>query len=115
MYTAAVTNAYDREGRSHQRRAVWHGPPSPRGAATRPDPERTSCGSFCSFNDPTAICGSSRRSQRGSQAGIDRLASTNSELPMAVAGATTGAVHAHIDPRPAGIAEMERGKWLLSR
>jgi hypothetical protein len=32
---------------------VWHGPPFP-GQARQPgpDPERTSYGSFCSFNDP---------------------------------------------------------------
>jgi catechol 2,3-dioxygenase-like lactoylglutathione lyase family enzyme len=32
---------------------VWHGPPFPREARQPgPDPERTSYGSFCSFNDP---------------------------------------------------------------
>jgi predicted enzyme related to lactoylglutathione lyase len=34
---------------------IWHGPPFPVGARQPgPDPERTSYGSFCSFNDPDA-------------------------------------------------------------
>src|SRR6266404_6805766 len=34
---------------------VWHGPPFPREARQPgPDPERTSYGSFCAFNDPDA-------------------------------------------------------------
>ena len=40
-------------GRGINASAVWHGPPFPPEARLRgPAPERTSYGSFCSFNDP---------------------------------------------------------------
>ena len=40
-------------GRGINASEVWHGPPFPPEARLRgPDPERTSYGSFCSFNDP---------------------------------------------------------------
>ena len=57
-------------GRGIELSNVWHGPPFPV-EARQPgaDPDRTSYGSFFSFNDPTAIRGSSRRSPPGSRAG----------------------------------------------
>jgi catechol 2,3-dioxygenase-like lactoylglutathione lyase family enzyme len=40
-------------GRGVEVSGVWHGPPFPPAARQPgPDPERTSYGSFCSFNDP---------------------------------------------------------------
>jgi catechol 2,3-dioxygenase-like lactoylglutathione lyase family enzyme len=40
-------------GRGIEVTDVWHGPPFPREVRQPgPDPERTSYGSFCSFNDP---------------------------------------------------------------
>jgi catechol 2,3-dioxygenase-like lactoylglutathione lyase family enzyme len=40
-------------GRGVDVRDVWHGPPfPPQARQPGPDPERTSYGSFCSFNDP---------------------------------------------------------------
>ena len=40
-------------GRGIDATAIWHGPPFPAEARQPgPDPERTSYGSFCSFNDP---------------------------------------------------------------
>jgi catechol 2,3-dioxygenase-like lactoylglutathione lyase family enzyme len=43
----------DLVGRGIEVNDVWHGPPFPTEARQPgPDPERTSYGSFCSFNDP---------------------------------------------------------------
>jgi hypothetical protein len=40
-------------GRGIDVRGIWHGPPFPVEARqSGPDPERTSYGSFCSFDDP---------------------------------------------------------------
>jgi catechol 2,3-dioxygenase-like lactoylglutathione lyase family enzyme len=40
-------------GRGIDASDIWHGPPFPvRARQPGPDPERTSYGSFCSFNDP---------------------------------------------------------------
>jgi hypothetical protein len=53
----------------------WHGRPFPAVARQpAPDPQRTSCGSFFSFNDPDSNTCLSRRSPRGSPAGSTPLA-----------------------------------------
>ena len=54
LVVSDIEAAYDElVGRGIEVSDIWHGPPFPVEARQPgPDPERTSYGSFCSFNDP---------------------------------------------------------------
>ena len=57
LTVSEIVAAHDElAGRGIDTSEIWHGPPFPVEARQPgPDPERTSYGSFCSFNDPDGI------------------------------------------------------------
>ena len=70
LIVSSIEVAHDElVGRGIDVSEVWHGPPFPVEARQPgPDPERTSYGSFFSFNDPDGTFGWRRRSPPGSPA-----------------------------------------------